>query len=652
MKRTNMRSVFFLLVSDGGLLWTPSLEKARNTTVNDTSGAIIGRHGYLAAKQHNVKHLTLCTSPWCQINVELETKLRSVMESSRKAMMDLAVFNCLESLTWRYVDNFIALRRCLRAHAPSLINLRIEMQNTHKSVFIRHAFYEDDLLVDGILRLIDDGQSIFLWALSTLYLRGLPLMAQDESDFESSLVRKALNVRYLDRLSLIHCRSVGSFLARLDRDLKKCKGKSPRAYLRLQRLEVVTRPSISDDDAAEEGPIQQLVAALLDRCPKLEDLWLLVRQEVHEPGCDCAPSKSPKDLTKILWSAIKNRRDKLKRLIYHELECGEDCIEHMISAKIGPIIGSLNLEYLGICDTPGRIRGYLSRSPYRSSLKLLHIRRTAEIESHPIRKVYLPSSQTHVQDLLCGVRDKQSHENWKTSSFFDLVWAPTAPIQPPPGATAYKNLLKLVDWAFSPRGLPNIELIAFGDFSNDGRYRDQTLLFRPVPSPPKSRSTGTPTASSSPTSHPNTMTSTPSSSSSSSTTTAKTPSPSPPLPSPRHRAFEEIPPHNPAWSRIQAPYYEFLSACPERHALESKPRYLNSGGPEDDDDDEDDYDDEDEAYWDSEMDYDYDEDEELSEEDDDEEEEQEGEGEAEGEREGDGDMAWAQGLGAALRDAL
>jgi len=31
-------------------------------------------------------------------------------------------------------------------------------------------------------------------------------------------------------------------------------------------------------------------------------------------------------------------------------------------------------------------------------------------------------------------------------------------------------------WAFGPHGIPSLRLLAFGDFSHDGRFRDTTLL--------------------------------------------------------------------------------------------------------------------------------------------------------------------------------
>ena len=42
--------------------------------------------------------------------------------------------------------------------------------------------------------------------------------------------------------------------------------------------------------------------------------------------------------------------------------------------------------------------------------------------------------------------------------------------------TEVSGLKDLARWAFGPRGLPNLKLLAYGDFSYDGRYRGQCFL--------------------------------------------------------------------------------------------------------------------------------------------------------------------------------
>ena len=39
------------------------------------------------------------------------------------------------------------------------------------------------------------------------------------------------------------------------------------------------------------------------------------------------------------------------------------------------------------------------------------------------------------------------------------------------------DLFEFVEWAFGASGLPELEVVAFGDFCYNGRYRDSNILF-------------------------------------------------------------------------------------------------------------------------------------------------------------------------------
>lgn len=46
------------------------------------------------------------------------------------------------------------------------------------------------------------------------------------------------------------------------------------------------------------------------------------------------------------------------------------------------------------------------------------------------------------------------------------------------GFTEADEFLSFAEWAFSPHGLPSLQVIAFGDFSHGDRYRAQQFLLR------------------------------------------------------------------------------------------------------------------------------------------------------------------------------
>lgn len=49
-----------------------------------------------------------------------------------------------------------------------------------------------------------------------------------------------------------------------------------------------------------------------------------------------------------------------------------------------------------------------------------------------------------------------------------------------PAATEAEQLVSFAEWAFGPRGLPALKVLAFGDFSHEDRYPGQQLLVRRV----------------------------------------------------------------------------------------------------------------------------------------------------------------------------
>jgi hypothetical protein len=52
--------------------------------------------------------------------------------------------------------------------------------------------------------------------------------------------------------------------------------------------------------------------------------------------------------------------------------------------------------------------------------------------------------------------------------------------QKPTSVCDAEEFLSFADWAFGPSGLPNLEILAFGDFSYEDRYSSQQFLVRRV----------------------------------------------------------------------------------------------------------------------------------------------------------------------------
>ena len=87
-----------------------------------------------------------------------------------------------------------------------------------------------------------------------------------------------------------------------------------------------------------------------------------------------------------------------------------------------------------------------------------------------------------------------------TESHEEVSFEPPLPMPESQGpfAGVSRDLLQLAQWAFSPDGLPNLQIIAYGDFSYDGRYIQYTELFcrdQPIPQKNKSSESTTPVQS-------------------------------------------------------------------------------------------------------------------------------------------------------------
>lgn len=110
------------------------------------------------------------------------------------------------------------------------------------------------------------------------------------------------------------------------------------------------------------------------------------------------------------------------------------------------------LESLGCCDSLAQLRKNLELHISRQKLRLLHIR----------------CSRYDLPTLL-----REDIHEWTTQS---VVGHLGEDVYSAPNIANFK-LFEFVRWAFGSRGLAKLRVVAFGDFSHDGRYADKCLLF-------------------------------------------------------------------------------------------------------------------------------------------------------------------------------
>ncbi|OJJ65594.1 hypothetical protein ASPBRDRAFT_79703 [Aspergillus brasiliensis CBS 101740] len=161
-----------------------------------------------------------------------------------------------------------------------------------------------------------------------------------------------------------------------------------------------------------------------------------------------------------LGDAIKHHRATLHGLVFHERRLmpidAERILEdlrdvNMASPNIPQILRHSSPVALGFCLRPAGARSLLLGIPERSSIKSLHLRLSGEerIHRHLRREV--------VSELRRNAgRGAMPARKRSEAQYFVL----------------------LVQWAFGPTGLPALQILAFGDFSHDGRYSEQQILIR------------------------------------------------------------------------------------------------------------------------------------------------------------------------------
>ena len=113
--------------------------------------------------------------------------------------------------------------------------------------------------------------------------------------------------------------------------------------------------------------------------------------------------------------------------------------------------------------TPEQSKRLDSMTP-RSAIKLLHVRLSGENKK---------SAQTDL--MMRGLPDSSlpsTNLPWKLSTTTRQQMS-----LDPHRAHQVPGLSTFAAWAFSPHGLPNLQVLAYGDFSYEGRYVEDTFIF-------------------------------------------------------------------------------------------------------------------------------------------------------------------------------
>ncbi|CAG8244243.1 unnamed protein product [Penicillium salamii] len=206
--------------------------------------------------------------------------------------------------------------------------------------------------------------------------------------------------------------------------------------------------------------------------------------------------------------AIRYHRTTLKSLVYHERQLApvdedglfEDDrdVPPVWIADLSTIVDLGQVTALALCASPSAARRCLRPTAKHSQIRLLHLRFSGperihrdiqrEIITflHEKRRWYRRGSRLHWgpvnPDAGCSSNDKSDYGRI-LNAFFDrspleYIDLQEAVLESSVAIAEAEDFVSFAEWAFGPRGLPALQVLAFGDFSHGDRYSGQQFLLR------------------------------------------------------------------------------------------------------------------------------------------------------------------------------
>jgi hypothetical protein len=408
---------------------------------------------YLSRKQKSIDSLAFVTDGACANN------------SGGLCAIDLSAFLRLRKLSWkglRSESNMETLKATLGRVSQQLLELELDFINKEElqSALLLDDYQLDNFFTHRILELSFGSTTQLFPTVTVLSLSNIPFGsdAQDMAHvFDWGLLRS---------LTLRFCDGWEDFL------LRGIKLSCPS---KLRSLEL---QSTLNEEIDAEGSIAEFLGSFQG----LEQV---------------AISHGSPSFTRDIWDALVHHKSTLRTFVHHQrglhddsdsedfeevdtdsadLSLSErDVIEWSKDGAVHPLSG-LDLEFLGLCCVPDVL------------MVLVH----PQFISHRV----LTLLQTYVLDALTARQSlrilhvRQSGADIRRSGSWGELhpYENTAsePDSPASGESAQnlgpiltKPLRNLAQWAFGPEGLLSLQVIAFGDFSYEGRYANsQVLLVR------------------------------------------------------------------------------------------------------------------------------------------------------------------------------
>ncbi|KFY18708.1 hypothetical protein V493_08398 [Pseudogymnoascus sp. VKM F-4281 (FW-2241)] len=443
---------------------------------------VLGPWGYLPVKQTSLEALTLITGSKCYYEDD--------------DLLDLSQFRALRRISWiglHSESHFMDLQYALKTNSKHLTHLRLEYVNQpdvscygdnhdtdyddansgDQGIYYCNYFAREAL---GLKRSAISLDDVMFPSLSSLSLGCVPL-----KNAEKALVH-ALNISGLRHLSLRQCPSMDNFLAEIA---------ASGQILSLLSLEYTCGVSEYDMCAALEG--------IFRIAPSLTDLFLLL------PG----PTS-----TLEFWRALAHSRLPITRFIYHQrwvsfdensspyakeedlsnLSLVPKDMDELEKAGEQHPFAQINLECLGLGADPPHIMRIIGSPSTTKSLKLLHIRKSG---SDMIGSMLSRSQISGYPDLMSDSEEMEIDDD-RDSALRDMLRArERLSLRPASLDSASsirdgeskddseamvelrklpRNVIEFSHWAFGADGIPSLQVLAYGDFSFEGRFKSENII--------------------------------------------------------------------------------------------------------------------------------------------------------------------------------
>ncbi|KAL9621564.1 MAG: hypothetical protein Q9160_003956 [Pyrenula sp. 1 TL-2023] len=479
-------------------------------------------------RQKKLKKLSIDTGLGCVF-----ASLDDLTDDQTSGRLDTNSFDRLTSISWKggqSVIQWTALRNLIALNHFHLRNLSVDTSSNglpdmspNHDLLIHVGLELPSLRSISLRRMQLDYVTLGSEELSLKVINSTSIVLSHAEpskeqlrNFDMSL--RCLRVPQLKSLRLIGCNEVDGFLERL----------LVNQRLSLKRLEIADAEENEYD--LIEGPDNLSLPEVLRRCDCLEEMYLLLHRlpAIDTPG--------GRDQTQVTWDILNTQDIPLRRLVYHErtlededLDSPADWVDYLDRQLMKKALSKMELECFGICDLPHLMPHYLDAFRGKSTLKVIHIRRS--YGGNDCREI-----REEIRQAITGYE-------WFDPGRFDPVDEHRRFIgRPHPKEGPSELLTNLVRCLFGGSGIESLELVAYGDFSNERKFRSETLLYVRAPEDPL--------------------------------------------------GYREIAGVDPEWEKVREPWKDFLSACPFSSGREedSDLEDEEDSAVDDEDDDEEDFD--------------------------------------------------------------